>query len=1034
MPGLLLLGQGCGAASESWRQLTAEGVTALPPAASAEPGGSGAAGKPLAVLRPGGGFTVRVLPESLLDHGAVERWTAHCNVPPGTAELELTLQVTGARGLKALLLELEFDGGSWHPADTTVLPVFGAAQDIVCYSHGTAPGLASTGAVLRQWDQRAGFSGDGAVLLLRFMPGAQPQSRTSSAPPALANSQARLVWDAGAGQLSWYYANCGDYNQNGVVGLTDLVPLALYLGETGPANGYPETSERSVIDGNGDHRISLADLAPIGANWGAAALGGYNIYASADPQDYPAAGVAPQDAKLWQGQAAFAAATAGVLDRKHFTFALAAPSAGEYYWVRPADGALDGMPSTLAHHAASAPGGWSMLGHDAQQTCRSEYSGPATATLKWAFAPPGSTGHFAQPVVDAAGTIYCCESGDLLAIQPTGAESWRASIASPSIPAVAADGSIISLATAEDGTGCICALNADGSVRWISASYNSLHPPAVCPDGTVLAASQTKQFRVLNPDGTVKWSFDTAWNAVGRAAYGPDGTIYLLCANILYALSPLGQELWQLDISWSATKAPLVGPEGMIYLVNDYSLIAVYPDGKARYQYKDPAGMMANFGPAVGADGTAYFASSAGTVYAVSHTGSLLWKYVCGSAVQAAPVVAADGGVYIGTKAGVVHAIAADGTARWTCATAGEIATSPVCAPNGSIYVANVAGLLYALDHSGNVLWTIGDQPGVYSGIVLAADGTSYFTSAGHLLAVDALGRPKWTVADTARKYYATPAVVEDGRILAPDYGSASQNSIRVFNPDGSLSAVLSTPGNLSVAAPWIQSDGSLLVTTSSSINQLSSALTWDWTHEIDKTGSYTWNAACGGTAGMVYYACGNSYYQKKSAIHALDAAGVPLWTYYRDASNVDRMACGAGGVVYLLDRNTRVYALDADGNPLSDIELPATPLHGPAIAADGTLYVVAGGQLLALDPQGAVKWQSQLGEPVLTELTVDAGGNVYAGTTTQVASIDPQGAVRWSYPTGPLAKDVETMPVLGMDGTLYYAGGSGHLYALQDP
>jgi hypothetical protein len=913
--GMVCLGQSCGTRLGAGMQLAGSSLernsTATAPGMA---GGQPAAQAPLAVLQLSGGFTVRVLPDSLLDGGAVERFTAEIAQQPGASELELSLHVTGARGLKALFLELAYDGACWRQAAATIAPPFGAAADALCLCHSAGAGTADAGVVLRNWDSQPGFTGDGAILSIRFSSGVEPE-RTPSAPPAAANSQARLVWDAGTSQLCWYYTNCGDYNQNGVVGLTDLVPLAQYIGETGPATGYPETTERSVIDGNGDHRISTADLAPIGANWGASVLGGYNIYGSASRDDYPAAGVAPPDAWLTRGHVDFSGATCGAHERKRFTSVIQAPNPAEYFWVRPSDGDLDGTPSSLAQQTPSAPGGWNMQMHDAQRTCRSEYTGPATPTLKWAYSPPGDTGHFAQPVVDAAGTIYCCESSDLLAIQPTGAESWRASIAAPSIPAVASDGSIITLA---EGAGCICALNADGSTRWLSDSYTALHPPAVCPDGTVLAASQTKVFRVLNSDGTLKWSFDTAWNAVGRAAYGPDGTIYLLCANILYALSPAGAELWEKDILWTATKVPVVGAEGMIYIINDYSLIALYPDGIAKYQYKDAGGMVANYGPAAGADGTVYFASSAGNIYAVSHTGSLVWKYACGAAVQAAPVVAADGTVYVGTTAGVVHAIAPDGAARWTYTTAGEIATSPVCAPGGSVYVVNVAGLFYALDRAGKLLWSFGDHPGADSGIVLAADNTSYFTSAGRLMAVDALGRPKWAVTDATDSFALTPAINSSGQVIAP-----CGRSIYILNPDGTTSLKAGAPGSspqttgYCMDAPLVQPDGKLLFFTSGYIHKLAGMGEIIWSHLVDETGSFNWNCSCGGSNGAVYYACGNTYDQKKSAIHALDSSGALQWTYYKDASDLYRMACGSDGVVYLLDRNGSVFFIDAAGNPL---------------------------------------------------------------------------------------------------------------------
>jgi hypothetical protein len=43
----------------------------------------------------------------------------------------------------------------------------------------------------------------------------QPGARNVSAPPDLDSARAQLSWDSVAGDLAWYYAHPGDYNQDG---------------------------------------------------------------------------------------------------------------------------------------------------------------------------------------------------------------------------------------------------------------------------------------------------------------------------------------------------------------------------------------------------------------------------------------------------------------------------------------------------------------------------------------------------------------------------------------------------------------------------------------------------------------------------------------------------------------------------------------------------------------------------------------------------------------------------------------------------
>ena len=60
--------------------------------------------------------------------------------------------------------------------------------------------------------------------------------------------------------LTWSYKNVGDYNQDGIVSIADITPLAVHFNE--PAD---ETNE--WIDGNSDGIISIADITPLAVNF-----------------------------------------------------------------------------------------------------------------------------------------------------------------------------------------------------------------------------------------------------------------------------------------------------------------------------------------------------------------------------------------------------------------------------------------------------------------------------------------------------------------------------------------------------------------------------------------------------------------------------------------------------------------------------------------------------------------------------------------------------------------------------------------------
>ncbi len=63
--------------------------------------------------------------------------------------------------------------------------------------------------------------------------------------------------------LTWTYKNVGDYDQNGIVAIADITPLAEHFQETAEGQG---DSFRGWIDGNADGVINIQDITPIAVN------------------------------------------------------------------------------------------------------------------------------------------------------------------------------------------------------------------------------------------------------------------------------------------------------------------------------------------------------------------------------------------------------------------------------------------------------------------------------------------------------------------------------------------------------------------------------------------------------------------------------------------------------------------------------------------------------------------------------------------------------------------------------------------------
>ena len=105
------------------------------------------------------------------------------------------------------------------------------------------------------------------------------------------------------------------------------------------------------------------------------------------------------------------------------------------------------------------------------------------------------------------------------------------------------------------------------------------------------------------------------------------------------------------------------------------------------------------------ANDNVYFATSDGTVYALTSDLQKVWAHKINSKIWSAPVV--DGNtLYIGCFNKTVYALnIADGTEKWTYKTDGAINSTPVIY-NNTVYIGDYSRHFYALDAaSGNPVW-----------------------------------------------------------------------------------------------------------------------------------------------------------------------------------------------------------------------------------------------------------------------------------------------------------------------------------------
>jgi eukaryotic-like serine/threonine-protein kinase len=263
----------------------------------------------------------------------------------------------------------------------------------------------------------------------------------------------------------------------------------------------------------------------------------------------------------------------------------------------------------------------------------------------------------------------------------------------------------------------------------------------------------------------IKWKFQTGGQVISSPAIA-GGTAYVAATDgNLYAVDlDSGAQKWKLALGVRATASPAVD-SGVVYLGTYsgrfYAVDATtgklkwkfQTEGERRFAGKhlhgsEPAGetMPDPFdcylsSPAIW-NGTVYFGSGDGNVYALDLAGGTLkWKFHTGDVVHASPAIA-DGTLFIGSWDSYFYALdAATGKEKWRFKT-GE-------------------------DHE------IANQVGIQSSAAIA-DGTVYFGCRdSNLYALDAAtGQKKWSFNNKGSWVIASPAV-RDGKVYFATSDSA---------------------------------------------------------------------------------------------------------------------------------------------------------------------------------------------------------------------------------------------------------------------
>jgi outer membrane protein assembly factor BamB len=271
----------------------------------------------------------------------------------------------------------------------------------------------------------------------------------------------------------------------------------------------------------------------------------------------------------------------------------------------------------------------------------------------------------------------------LYALSPDGTVKWKLPVGEADVsthPCFGRDGTIY-VATIkgqyESGECRLHAISPAGRERWSKrlTGRGGVLSPAIGPEGTLYVGGD--KLRAIDPnDGGVRWTLDvqTTTSIVASPAVAPDGTVYVAAVagkhGELLAVSSNGSVKWDLAVGFMET-SPAIAKDGTVYVTSwvgerilhdpkiKTGLTAISPDGRVKWSFETrfpewhpverrrgtPCG--SDSSPIVGADGTIYFGTDAGLVYAVSPRGKLVWTFGAGGEFDVCPALDADGTLYV---------------------------------------------------------------------------------------------------------------------------------------------------------------------------------------------------------------------------------------------------------------------------------------------------------------------------------------------------------------------------------------------------
>ena len=322
------------------------------------------------------------------------------------------------------------------------------------------------------------------------------------------------------------------------------------------------------------------------------------------------------------------------------------------------------------------------------------------------------------------------------------------------------------------------------------------------------------------------------------------------------------------------------------------------------------------------------------------------WELALGGRVEGSLALSDDGNIIVAGQDGFVYAVDSSGKLQWKTYIGATMA-SPAIGPDGAIYIPNNNGSVFALNRSGSKRWVSVVYPGATYGHNAGAigDGFLYTPSRDGVKALSFNdGRVEWSAGGGSHQWGAVTLLM-DGTIL--------------FGARGRLIAV-NTHGDALWQYPPLTSEATA--------------------HNGGFPPPGNFMTASGVTPGPDHQLLVG---EGRDHLSSIGQDATLRWDFNSRGSNLNTASplVAADGTIYYSHADQHLYAFDSFGSQKWALDLHEYNPSTPVLAADGTILLIAGRNLLAVSPAGKIVAKVDVGDSVIASPTLAPDGTIFLVT-----------------------------------------------------